>query len=87
MFEGNGKDQRVVVSGVIVEGFAGRGWGGGEMLASTSSGMRWHIDDSIFRGINGGNIFNGGVLRGAAINGAHCVANCSVAAGSDSHVD
>tara|TARA_B000000460_G_scaffold51276_1_gene33516 strand:+ start:341 stop:2062 length:1722 start_codon:yes stop_codon:yes gene_type:complete len=69
MFEGNGKDQRVVVSGVIVEGFAGRGWGGGEMLASTSSGMRWHIDDSIFRGINGGNIFNGGVLRGAAGGG------------------
>ena len=69
MFEGNGTDQRVVVDGCVVEGFAGRGWGGGEMLASTSSGMRFHINDSIFRGINSGNIFNGGVLRGAAGGG------------------
>ncbi len=27
MFEGNGKDQRVVVDGCVVEGFAVRGWG------------------------------------------------------------
>jgi len=69
MFEGNGKDQRVVVDGCVVEGFSGRGWGGGEMLASTSSGMRFHITNSIFRGLNSGNIFNGGVLRGAAGGG------------------
>ena len=69
MFEGNGKDQRVVVDGCVVEGFSGRGWGGGEMLASTSKGMRFHILDSIFRGLNSGNIFNGGVVRGAAGGG------------------
>ena len=69
MFEGNGENQRVVVDGCVVEGFAGRGWGGGEMLASTSKGMRFHILDSIFRGLNSGNIFNGGVVRGAAGGG------------------
>jgi len=69
MFEGNGADQRVVVDGCVVEGFSGRGWGGGEMLASTSSGMRYHITNSIFRGINSGDLFTGGVLRGAAGGG------------------
>ena len=39
------------------------------MLASTSSGMRFHMNNSIFRGLNSGNIFNGGVLRGAAGGG------------------
>ncbi|MFL3050364.1 MAG: FlgD immunoglobulin-like domain containing protein [Candidatus Neomarinimicrobiota bacterium] len=69
VFEGNGKDQRVVVDGCVVEGLSGRGWGGGEMLASTSSGMRFHVLNSIFRGINGGDVFTGGVLRGAAGGG------------------
>ena len=74
-YTSSGASHRLVVDGCLVEGFSGGGWGKGEQFNSSAkapgmnAGIRFHINDTVFRGLNSGNIFNGGVLRGAAGGG------------------